>query len=483
MFIEQYVKSKTGNLPRVLLYNFAPRGLFALAGALWVYEFRLRTESTAGRPSENKSCVKLHKPSSSPRESSEVMKGRSTLFLLFGILLINSILVIVVTDWYLSSTTGKRPTLPTEQRTCKEIRIDVAQRTDRRVLKNGGAYSCDDCEAALRGRLDDGLRSCSQCGSITLTNQRQGNRQGTDFSDDILPDTSTIQWRLTRDKMLNWFVHQDNSRKLGRENLTQETLPLNGEESLEGFKRQHRWETCAVVGSGGNLYQSQLGEEIDSRDVVVRLNQAPCVGYEKHVGSKTDIRLLNNRWTQKYGKETRRPSAAKHSASMPLEDGVMLLLTRSDDEDYERLLQYLQAGRPDVGVRLLSSRVVSSVRDGLLVPFRAAVNETCQEPLLLALAGGRDTPSSGLLSVFIMMHLCEHVSVFGFSGNSKRYHYFKSNRNYMNLTHNFSIERMLLKALARNGLIRFYDDGNVEQRRPPLMKGRVAESSSPLLVS
>ncbi|CAN2390097.1 3-sialyltransferase activity, partial [Pristimantis euphronides] len=48
---------------------------------------------------------------------------------------------------------------------------------------------------------------------------------------------------------------------------------------------------CIVIGSGGNLHGLQLGSAIDKYDVVIRLNNAPVLGYEQDVGHKTTIRM------------------------------------------------------------------------------------------------------------------------------------------------------------------------------------------------
>lgn len=41
--------------------------------------------------------------------------------------------------------------------------------------------------------------------------------------------------------------------------------------------------------------QAKFGSDIDEHDAVFRLNNAPTVGFEKYVGSKTTFNLLN-RW-------------------------------------------------------------------------------------------------------------------------------------------------------------------------------------------
>ena len=56
-----------------------------------------------------------------------------------------------------------------------------------------------------------------------------------------------------------------------------------------------KFDTCAVVGSNGNVRNNEnYGREIDEHDQVIRFNDAPTVGYEDVVGSKTTIRIQNS---------------------------------------------------------------------------------------------------------------------------------------------------------------------------------------------
>ena len=48
---------------------------------------------------------------------------------------------------------------------------------------------------------------------------------------------------------------------------------------------------CAVVGSSGVLLDNATGPAIDAADQVIRCNYAPVKGYERHVGSKTTVRV------------------------------------------------------------------------------------------------------------------------------------------------------------------------------------------------
>lgn len=52
-------------------------------------------------------------------------------------------------------------------------------------------------------------------------------------------------------------------------------------------------DNIALVGSNNTLLGNEYGELIDSHEQVVRFNNSITEGYEKHVGSKTDIRISN----------------------------------------------------------------------------------------------------------------------------------------------------------------------------------------------
>jgi len=52
-------------------------------------------------------------------------------------------------------------------------------------------------------------------------------------------------------------------------------------------------ETCAIVGNSGKILDRNKGDEINNHDCIVRFNAAPTDGFESHVGSKTDFRVLN----------------------------------------------------------------------------------------------------------------------------------------------------------------------------------------------
>ncbi|XP_067370506.1 alpha-N-acetylgalactosaminide alpha-2,6-sialyltransferase 5b isoform X1 [Channa argus] len=50
--------------------------------------------------------------------------------------------------------------------------------------------------------------------------------------------------------------------------------------------------TCALVTSSGQLTGSKRGEEIDRSECVIRMNDAPSIGYQQDVGRRTSLRVI-----------------------------------------------------------------------------------------------------------------------------------------------------------------------------------------------
>lgn len=57
--------------------------------------------------------------------------------------------------------------------------------------------------------------------------------------------------------------------------------------------RAQRFRTCAVVGSSPEALLYEDGAEIDAHDAVFRSNLAVTAGYEKYVGNRTTVRVIN----------------------------------------------------------------------------------------------------------------------------------------------------------------------------------------------
>ena len=273
-------------------------------------------------------------------------------------------------------------------------------------------------------------------------------------------------------KMMDGFKDGNATmRKNGRPNehfKNNFLLPMRSFPDDLSILSEFQFSSCAVVGSSGSLLNTTFGAAIDSHATVVRINQAPTnKKYWKRVGKKTTIRLINTRWTNKYGdprfidgvSAVRRRRRARRltdagpkdveapgskGQGLPLEQGVALISTRATPRAYDKMVQYLKMVRPDVKTLFLTSRVVSQARR-LLVTYRTRLEETYG-----AYYGG-STPSSGFISTYMMMQLCDKITLYGFGlddegGHLQKYHYFKlfsdgERKNMMNPTHSFDTER------------------------------------------
>ncbi|KAM9841599.1 alpha-N-acetyl-neuraminyl-2,3-beta-galactosyl-1,3-N-acetyl-galactosaminide alpha-2,6-sialyltransferase isoform 2-T2 [Aulostomus maculatus] len=51
---------------------------------------------------------------------------------------------------------------------------------------------------------------------------------------------------------------------------------------------------CALISSSGQMIGAGVGEEIDKIGCVIRMNNAPTLGYESDVGSRTSIRVVSH---------------------------------------------------------------------------------------------------------------------------------------------------------------------------------------------
>lgn len=64
--------------------------------------------------------------------------------------------------------------------------------------------------------------------------------------------------------------------------------------SPQDFYRQHQgFKTLSLVGSSDSVIKWENGARIESNDLVVRFNRATVKGFEKQVGSRTDLLVCN----------------------------------------------------------------------------------------------------------------------------------------------------------------------------------------------
>ncbi|XP_055098117.1 alpha-N-acetylgalactosaminide alpha-2,6-sialyltransferase 1 isoform X1 [Symphalangus syndactylus] len=225
--------------------------------------------------------------------------------------------------------------------------------------------------------------------------------------------------------------------------------------------------TCAVVGNGGILNNSHMGQEIDSHDYVFRLSGALIKGYEQDVGTRTSfygftafsltqsLLILGNRGFK----------------NVPLGKDVRYLHFLEGTRDYEWLEALLMnqtvtsknlfwfRHRPQEAFR----EALHMDRYLLLHPdfLRYMKNRFLRSKTLDGAHWRIYRPTTGALLLLTALHLCDQVSAYGFiTEGHERFsdHYYDTSwkRLIFYINHDFKLEREVWKRLHDEGIIQLY---------------------------
>ncbi|XP_034059735.1 ST3 beta-galactoside alpha-2,3-sialyltransferase 7 [Gymnodraco acuticeps] len=285
----------------------------------------------------------------------------------------------------------------------------------------------------------------------------------------LLSDSCQPCWGFNHLKPLSWsaglldipvFVQQDRpvpwdlSPPLGLQGseehlaLALASLPQPG--LPPSLRRDGSCRRCVVVGSGGVLHGSHLGPHIDQYDVIIRLNNAPVLGFEKDAGSRTTIRLMY-------------PEGAPHSA-IEYKKTTMVALVVFKSLDLDWLTSVITKKPLSFWSKIWFWREV--VDDIPLRPesFRILhpeiIHKTEQVLQKYALKPGNTVPTLGASAVVMALQLCDQVSLAGFGYDMKhpeaRLHYYETIRMATmkaQVVHDVSAEKLFLRDLVAAGAI------------------------------
>ncbi|XP_061787845.1 alpha-N-acetyl-neuraminyl-2,3-beta-galactosyl-1,3-N-acetyl-galactosaminide alpha-2,6-sialyltransferase isoform X1 [Nerophis lumbriciformis] len=115
----------------------------------------------------------------------------------------------------------------------------------------------------------------------------------------MYPRTQTLRWLCLLSislPVLFWFGHvitREGSARVAKQSVGLRGYVRVSPDTAEQFLNVH-FNQCALVSSSGQMLGAGLGADIDKIQCVIRMNNAPTLGYEKDVGSRTSVRVVSH---------------------------------------------------------------------------------------------------------------------------------------------------------------------------------------------
>jgi len=172
--------------------------------------------------------------------------------------------------------------------------------------------------------------------------------------------------------------------------------------------------SCAVVGNSGAMLTEEYGDAIDRAEVVIRYNNAPVVGYEKHVGHRTQYRMMDPISAFELGRTSNLPTSVLPSKLVfyGKNSGRSYASTCSQ---HTKFPVYLMSGE--------AQSAVWTIYEKLLALVHCPKKGDCDimDQVMARLPGS-------LEGVFFGLGLCDKVTVYGMEAPDARtkYHYYSN---------------------------------------------------------
>ncbi|XP_006812616.1 alpha-N-acetylneuraminide alpha-2,8-sialyltransferase-like [Saccoglossus kowalevskii] len=217
------------------------------------------------------------------------------------------------------------------------------------------------------------------------------------------------------------------------------------------FSNKNLFETCAVVGNGGILKNSNCGKEIDGHDFVIRTNLQEIRKFADDAGSKTNLTTIT---------PSTRSLIDKHSR-------LDVLKTINVLADYNGYLMWI----PHSWKQHHNSTMEMAFEVAKLLQTNTSLRLLFADPQYSKQFRtywkiGRKIFSSGLTIVSIALDLCEDIHVYGFwpfpanvAGGAIPMHYSEDiSWDSYKKTHDYATEFKLLNKFDDLGIIQLHLD-------------------------
>lgn len=197
-------------------------------------------------------------------------------------------------------------------------------------------------------------------------------------------------------------------------------------------------ENLAIVGSSASILKKENGKNIDTHDDVIRFNKATTKNFEKFVGEKTTLRVINNHVFQSHKKDSFEEISFTNIA-------VVSPFTFSDDDKNNYQINKNK-------YFFFESRFKQFI---ICFYFVTHINIFLK---LINLIKNKNF-SAGFLTILVCVASKIKPNIFGFDLSedmSKRSHYHVKNFPIGGV-HNLAQEHLILKLLEMKGLIKIFD--------------------------